>query len=316
VLDMDGVLWKDYNTIIPGADEALRLLHQNNIPILFITNGGGTPITQKAEKLADTLKVSVDPQTVVCSHSPMKPLADRYREKRVLLIGLTEQLSTAVAHELGLKNFITIEEYSRNRPFLVPQAHLPPELMSVDSEEPIAAIIMLHVPKDWGVALQICCDLLQSDGVINSTGFKIQNEQIVDFYSANPDFSYPSQFPVPRFTSGAFMVCLKNLYEKITERKLRYTLYGKPRKNTYEYAENLFRTKYKELPHKIYAVGDNPYSDIRGANEAGERWHSILVKTGNFQGETNHPVYPAKTVCYDVLEATKWIINNENRRNL
>ena len=33
---------------------------------------------------------------------------------------------------------------------------------------------------------------------------------------------------------------------------------------------------------KFYMIGDNPDSDIDGANRRGEKWVSILVRTGVF----------------------------------
>lgn len=47
----------------------------------------------------------------------------------------------------------------------------------------------------------------------------------------------------------------------------------------------------------IYMIGDNPKSDIRGANSAG--WSSILVRTGVFKGE-NDEEDPAKYVVDNI----------------
>ena len=52
--------------------------------------------------------------------------------------------------------------------------------------------------------------------------------------------------------------------------------------------------------------------DIRGANEYG--WYSILVRTGNFKGDGNSPLYPAKRVFDDVEKAVDWIVGHEDRR--
>lgn len=52
--------------------------------------------------------------------------------------------------------------------------------------------------------------------------------------------------------------------------------------------------------------------DIRGANEFG--WYSVLVRTGNFKGEGNSPLYPAKRVFDDVEKAVDWIVGHEDRR--
>ena len=60
----------------------------------------------------------------------------------------------------------------------------------------------------------------------------------------------------------------------------------------------------------IYMVGDNPKSDIRGANQAG--WKSILVKTGVFQGAVNDEEDPAKYVVDNMEQAFELICHNEN----
>jgi len=52
--------------------------------------------------------------------------------------------------------------------------------------------------------------------------------------------------------------------------------------------------------------------DIRGANDYG--WYSVLVRTGNFKGEGNSPLYPAKRVFDDVGQAVDWILGHEDRR--
>lgn len=46
-------------------------------------------------------------------------------------------------------------------------------------------------------------------------------------------------------------------------------------------------------------MGDNPFSDIQGANAYG--FSSILVRTGVFRGKDNHAEHPATTVQADVL---------------
>lgn len=58
-----------------------------------------------------------------------------------------------------------------------------------------------------------------------------------------------------------------------------------------------------------YAIGDNPASDIEGANGAG--WESILVQTGVFKADQGH--HPAKHVVHDVKEALRLILELEGR---
>jgi ribonucleotide monophosphatase NagD (HAD superfamily) len=68
---------------------------------------------------------------------------------------------------------------------------------------------------------------------------------------------------------------------------LKIQMCGKPERITYEYSMRLAReTLPPELEiSEFYMIGDNPNSDIKGANGMGIK--SILVKTGVWQGEGN-----------------------------
>eukprot|EP00878_Enallax_costatus_P027545 GHUV01029672.1.p1 GENE.GHUV01029672.1~~GHUV01029672.1.p1 ORF type:complete len:256 (+),score=92.69 GHUV01029672.1:727-1494(+) len=55
----------------------------------------------------------------------------------------------------------------------------------------------------------------------------------------------------------------------------------------------------------IFAVGDNPAADIRGANQAGPPWVSVLVRTGVFTEGLNSKSDPAHVVVTDVLAAVQ-----------
>jgi ribonucleotide monophosphatase NagD (HAD superfamily) len=61
---------------------------------------------------------------------------------------------------------------------------------------------------------------------------------------------------------------------------------------------------------KVFAVGDNPSSDVAGANAYG--WTSILVKTGIFDGKGNSTEFPANLVCEDIEEAVHWALHEED----
>ena len=64
-----------------------------------------------------------------------------------------------------------------------------------------------------------------------------------------------------RFGHGAFLLCLEDLYKKITGKDLIYkALVGKPSELTYRYAHQLILDQARELGirHKIkrlYAIG-------------------------------------------------------------
>lgn len=73
----------------------------------------------------------------------------------------------------------------------------------------------------------------------------------------------------------------------------------------YNYLETLSNTKLGEENSKLfrnkYFIGDNPKTDIKGANDAG--WISIMVRTGVFSHGDNDIENPAKFVVYDFKEA-------------
>lgn len=56
---------------------------------------------------------------------------------------------------------------------------------------------------------------------------------------------------------------------------------------------------------QVFAVGDNPAADVRGANRAGPPWVSVLVRTGVFRGGKNSDTDPAQIVVDDVEAAVE-----------
>ena len=62
---------------------------------------------------------------------------------------------------------------------------------------------------------------------------------------------------------------------------------------------------------RVYMIGDNPHADIRGANNAGDLWRSVLVRTGVFSGAANDPLDPADFVFDNVGEAVSNILEHE-----
>ena len=89
--------------------------------------------------------------------------------------------------------------------------------------------------------------------------------------ACNMDLQWMAEAIMPRFGHGAFLVCLEELYKKITGQELVYTcMVGKPSEDTYRYGEHVLQCQaqlMKETPLKnIYFVGDNVCTDIFGAN--------------------------------------------------
>lgn len=67
---------------------------------------------------------------------------------------------------------------------------------------------------------------------------------------------------------------------------------------------------------RVYMVGDNPESDILGANqyqsEVGSEWNSILVRSGVYSG--GEPAHKPKAIVEDVWEAVQWGLEREGMR--
>ncbi|KAF9101014.1 hypothetical protein BGX27_000131 [Mortierella sp. AM989] len=213
-------------------------------------------------------------------------------------------------------------------------------------QRPVDAIMVLHDSVDWGRDLQVMLDaLISRDGYLNTV--KNQSElhttkQSVPLYFSNSDLVWSNEYPSPRFAQGTFRTCLERIYKcnavlficvlislsrhgwtyrqkDMTGQKLEYTLFGKPMTPTYQFADTVLNNiapihcgpNNVPKPRTVYAIGDNPYADIAGANAYG--WQSVLVRTGVFtpNGEENHHIHPATAVVDHVEDAVRWIISKE-----
>lgn len=124
---------------------------------------------------------------------------------------------------------------------------------------------------EWYDDLQVCLDLLTEHRT------KGKFLQAMPVYQSNDDRLFSTQYQYPRLAGGNFGVCLKALYNSITGNDLKIVSYGKPTTATYNYAERMLKNLSKNKINRFYGIGDNPKSDIKGANEAGNQWTSILV---------------------------------------
>ena len=107
--------------------------------------------------------------------------------------------------------------------------------------------------------------------------------------------------------------------------RLQKHVFGKPTQGTFEFAEKRLQKHRLVLRggdeddeglRNVYMVGDNPESDIRGANEyvspMGSQWHSILVRTGVYSGE-GKPAYEPEVIVDDVWDAVAYALEKEGR---
>lgn len=203
----------------------------------------------------------------------------------------------------------------------------------------IDAIFVFNDPRDWALDSQIILDLLFSkqgilgtysekngDTTLPNNGWQ-QDGQPRLFFS-NPDLFWAAAYHLPRIGQGGFQAAFRGLWIATTNSsKLSTTTIGKPFYVTYRYAEEVLNQHRLKMMggsgdatnaikplEKVFMVGDNPESDIRGANQyeskVGTQWSSILVKTGVFQDGTT-PKYAPKVIADDVLDAVKWALKEQ-----
>lgn len=295
--DIDGVLVQGRNALSAGQN-ALKLLEKFQIPFIVLTNGGGMLEKEKAIGLGKRMGIEI-PHTRVClSHTPMKSLKQKYKNEHVLVIGGGDHgKMKEVAHSYGFQKVITSREVFETYHDVWPFKRSKPKERRLDeiSRLKISACLVMHDSFDWGMDMQIMYDVLRSKGG-HYMSFEKGSKQAVPLYFSNSDMVWRADYPHLRFAQGSFKHSFSALYRELSGHDLEYTAFGKPSKQTYQYADSMLRSI--STFDKVYMIGDNPKSDILGANNYG--WESMLVTTGVWQGEPGHG---AKHIANDAEEA-------------
>ncbi|XP_048864444.1 haloacid dehalogenase-like hydrolase domain-containing 5 [Brienomyrus brachyistius] len=274
LFDIDGVLARG-RTPIPAAKQCFRNLVDRNgkyrVPVVFVTNAGNCMRQAKAEQLSHMLEVEVSPDQVILSHSPLR-IFNKYHSMHVLVSG--QGPIVEVAQNMGFQNVVTVDMLREAYPLLDmvdhnrrPKGAIPPS----KDLPPIEAVILFGEPIRWETNLQLIVDVLLTHGKPGNTVGSLQYPHI-PILACNMDLLWMAEARNPRFGHGMFLVCLENIYKKITGCELKYeALIGKPSLVTYNYAELLIRQEAEKLGwtepvERLYAIGDNPMADIYGAN--------------------------------------------------
>lgn len=309
-----------------------------SVPFCFVTNQGWLSESDRVALLSRQLGLAVPPDACVLAHSALAEDAGEINPGLVLVSGRCRTNAADIVRGYGYVNVRTIEEYSAALPHLNPLKHAgmgasaprggdDDDASLAWARQPVAAIFLVETPADWHDDLQVMVDVLRSaDGVPGSCVGKVEatttttTTQPVKLYCCNFDFFFAAEHPLPRFGPGAFLTALRALYAAVTGgRDLHVIAHGKPHRPAYVVAEHKLARRAAALvspsssppPFKhIYAIGDNPASDVRGANAAGGVWRSILVRSGvwNGEGKVNDAGDPAHFVCADVGEAVALIL--------
>ncbi|KAM9230118.1 haloacid dehalogenase-like hydrolase domain-containing 5 isoform 1-T1 [Dugong dugon] len=274
LLDIDGVLVRGHR-VIPAALEAFRRLvnsqGQLRVPVVFVTNAGNILQHRKAQELSSLFGFKVDPDQVILSHSPLK-LFSQFHGKRMLVSGQGPLVENA--RVLGFQNVVTVDELRTAFPVLdmVDLQRRPKTTPLLRNDFPaIEGVLLLGEPVRWETSLQLIMDVLLSNGN-PGTGLVTAPYPHLPVLASNMDLLWMAEAKMPRFGHGTFLLCLETIYRKVTGKELRYEgLMGKPSILTYQYAEDLIRQQAERRGwaapiQKLYAVGDNPMSDVYGAN--------------------------------------------------
>uniref|UniRef100_A0A3Q3X3N3 Haloacid dehalogenase-like hydrolase domain-containing 5 n=1 Tax=Mola mola TaxID=94237 RepID=A0A3Q3X3N3_MOLML len=274
LFDIDGVLVRG-RMPIPAAKKAFEKLVDSQgqfvVPVVFVTNAGNCLRQTKADQLSHILGVPVSQDQVIMSHSPLR-MFKKFHDKCVLVSGQGPVLE--IAKNLGFKNVVSIDMLRESFPLLDMVDHnRRPKLPSnpVVSFPKVEAVILFGEPIRWETNLQLIIDVLLTNGNLNSV-HKTQTMTHLPLLACNMDLMWMAEAQSPRFGHGTFLVCLENIYKKITGKDLKYeALMGKPSELTYHFAEYLIRSQAVQRKWKIpitslYAIGDNLMTDIYGAN--------------------------------------------------
>uniref|UniRef100_A0A8U7M5B9 Haloacid dehalogenase-like hydrolase domain-containing 5 n=1 Tax=Corvus moneduloides TaxID=1196302 RepID=A0A8U7M5B9_CORMO len=315
LFDIDGVLVRG-KTPIPAARTAFRKLVNSQgqflVPVVFVTNAGNCLRQEKADQLSHLLGISQD--QVMMSHSPLR-MFKRYHEKCVLVSGQGPLLD--IAQDLGFCQPITIDTLREKRPLLdaVDHDRRPSILVGVDF-----SVVLFGEPVRWETSLQLIIDVLLTSGYPGNP-YEQENYPHIPVLACNMDLMWVAEAQSPRFGHGTFMVCLENIYKKITGKELKYeALMGKPSRLTYQYAEHLIRAQalqrsWEQPIQTLYAVGDNLMTDVYGANlynpriqaklelasAAAAHCRSVLVCTGVYNPHTEVPLDTRDSIAETVF---------------
>lgn len=303
------------------------------------------------EELSRKLEIDLSVNSFVQSHTPFRELVngpDGLGDKTVLVTGSNAATRCReIAYDYGFKNVVTPADIIKAYPTFWPFDPLLDTVYSATAKPlpemalRIDAIFVFNDPRDWALDIQVIVDLLLSDdGVLGTYSPQNGDESLPNdgwqsgkqpqLFFSNPDLFWSTAYHQPRLGQGALQAALVGIWREITGGKeLKRRTMGKPFRQTYEYAERVLKGHWESMLgiddgrktaplRRVYMVGDNPETDIKGANDfnspTGMAWTSILVRTGVWREERGSPAYPPKAIADDVSSAIEWALRQEDYR--
>lgn len=170
--DIDGVLVRGKKPL-DHAKQVLELLDELSIPFILLTNGGGLTEIAHANLLATRIGVPIQEQQFIQSHTPFKQFANRYEDQFILALGGSgNQIRDLAEAGFPKAKVLTDSDMFKHDPTIHPfpelarQYHEEHGIFNKDFAKgpKIAAIFIFSSPRDMCLDLQLCLDLLLSDG--------------------------------------------------------------------------------------------------------------------------------------------------------
>lgn len=279
--DVDGVLARGTLPIPEATKTFPKLVNEEGnflLPVCFVTNSLNRT-ADRANQLSEFLGVKVSCDQMIQAPTPLKAFSELH-DKFCLIVGQGKMLE--ISQEFGFHNTCSIEEVSEAYPLLDVVDHDNRKKNSLNGHDcvekkfpRVEAIILMGEPKRWESALQIIVDLLRSGGnPSNLASYDAQDptHEQIPIVACNMDLQFKDRAPTPRFGHGAFLVCLEELYKKLTGFDLAYyALVGKPSEITFRFTEHVLTSQSVKLGYTkpiktMYLIGDTPEVDIAGSN--------------------------------------------------
>lgn len=227
--DAYGVL-KNYNGLIPGVDNTLRYLKENNIDFYILTNDASRSPEELAGSYENLGVKEITPSKIISSGMLAREYL-RYKVKKGTVVYLGTTKSAHYIETAGLKT-LSIKKLNLN-----------------DIEEVSAIVLLDDEDFDWKRDINKLLNLLRKKNI--------------PVILANTDYVYPISEDQVAIAIGG----ISQMVETIMGR--RFIKFGKPDSQLFMFGYERIQEKRPLGKEKILMVGDTLKTDILGGNKFG-----------------------------------------------
>lgn len=241
LFDIDGTLIHGKHEL-PGARKLLQQLRNEGVPFMLLTNDANHSCVEKAGILGRR-GIEVCPEEIISAGQILTAYAEQEGliGEKVFVLG-----------DLGKPCFAELAGLTVTR--------------DPDDLSDIAAVLVGEGDYDW-------------QNHITAALNAIRNNPSIRLISPNPDTCWPTNGNQIGIGAGAVARMISNLLVD-NGLSIKPIYFGKPHRAVFEYALTEVRRRFGAQipPSRVLMLGDNLFSDIRGARAAG--FTAGLVLTG------------------------------------